>query len=522
MLWLALWLPELPLIAHPGRPLPSAVVDRGQLVACDETATAAGLVPGMRAATARGMLPELALLPRDHDAEAACLDELACWAGQYTPDIVVAPPTALLLEIGGCLRLFGGIDVLLAAVMAGCARRDLAPALAAAPTPQAALWLAQGSRWLAQEARCLDQGSRHQGARQLAPDSRRIEQNTATAPTAAMPRPLVVPTHEALPEALARLPAALLAETELQARQIQSFGLRTLGQVLELPLAALARRLGADCAVRLDQALGERPDLRSRFVFPETFRQTLTLPGRAHEAPALAFAAGRLLEALCGWLAARQQGVLRCTLRLGHEALPGRPRESAIVLSLSTATRSIDRLARVLRERLERTVLSGPVETLTLAADHCEDLAGRSRALFDAGHEADGIESLVEQLRARLSDDAVHGLAPAPDHRPENATRPAAVGAAGAAEPPVAAPRPLLLLPEPESLAEIDGRPHHRRTPLELVAGPERIESGWWDGGEARGVGDVRREYFVARNPQDEYLWIYRSAEGWHLHGVFA
>lgn len=36
---------------------------------------------------------------------------LACWAGNFTPRVRIAEG-ALLLEVGGCLRLFGGLDVL--------------------------------------------------------------------------------------------------------------------------------------------------------------------------------------------------------------------------------------------------------------------------------------------------------------------------------------------------------------------------------------------------------------------------
>ena len=55
-----------------------------------------------------------------------------------------------------------------------------------------------------------------------------------------------------------------------------------------------------------------------------------------------------------------------------------------------------------------------------------------------------------------------------------------------------------------------------------LRDGPERIESGWWDGG------DVRRDYFVAESPQGETMWIYRDHRygiddgEWFLHGIFA
>jgi len=54
---------------------------------------------------------------------------------------------------------------------------------------------------------------------------------------------------------------------------------------------------------------------------------------------------------------------------------------------------------------------------------------------------------------------------------------------------------------------------------LELRAGPERIEAGWWEGAEAR------RDYFVAANARGETFWIYREhrdPSSWYLHGVFA
>ena len=40
--------------------------------------------------------------------------------------------------------------------------------------------------------------------------------------------------------------------------------------------------------------------------------------------------------------------------------------------------------------------------------------------------------------------------------------------------------------------------------PWILRDGPERIESGWWDGA------DVRRDYFVAVSPRGETAWIAR------------
>ena len=58
--------------------------------------------------------------------------------------------------------------------------------------------------------------------------------------------------------------------------------------------------------------------------------------------------------------------------------------------------------------------------------------------------------------------------------------------------------------------------------PWVLREGPERIESGWWDGA------DVRRDYYVAESPAGELAWIFRdhcrgTDDGeWFLHGLFA
>jgi protein ImuB len=69
--------------------------------------------------------------------------------------------------------------------------------------------------------------------------------------------------------------------------------------------------------------------------------------------------------------------------------------------------------------------------------------------------------------------------------------------------------RPLWMLAEPQPLDGWEGT---------LITGPERIESGWWDGH------DVRRDYYVARSRAGVRLWIFRErppGQGWFLHGVF-
>jgi protein ImuB len=220
-----------------------------------------------------------------------------------------------------------------------------------------------------------------------------------------------------------------------------------------------------------------------------------------------------LTAALAGWLAARQAGLRECRLELRH-----RQGATEVPLCFADLTRDEERFQRLLRERLERLSLTAPVEALGLAATAVEDLPGASGGLFDDPAGRESMAALVERLRARLGEARVSALAVVDDHRPECATRPAPVGAATGIG---RAGRPFWLLAVPEPLAEVAGRPS-RGGPLRLLTGPERIESGWWDGGE--GYGDLRRDYFVALTADDRWAWVFRELRapgGWFLHGWF-
>ena len=83
--------------------------------------------------------------------------------------------------------------------------------------------------------------------------------------------------------------------------------------------------------------------------------------------------------------------------------------------------------------------------------------------------------------------------------------------------------RPLWLLPRPQRLSSRASRPWFDGE-VSLIAGPERIASGWWDEADDPDHHDSTRDYFVARTADGETLWIYRhpSADNWYLHGIFS
>lgn len=443
------------------------------MLACDRAAAEGGVAPGQKLSTALGLQPGLAVFERDPGREARALETLACWAGRYTPTVSLAPPAMLRLEIGGCRRLFGGAAAIVEAVRADCAGQGWSVDCAAAPTPLAAAWLARAGRAVLAE------------------------------------------TADELAAALADLPCAATGWPAEVLARIESFGLRRLGELRARPAAGLRRRLGDGPVDDLLRAWGDRPDPQRAFVFPERFAERIELPSRVEHAEALVFAGQRLLAALAGWLAARQLLLRAATLRLSHDDAP----DGELVLRFSEPSADEARFVRLLREHLARLQLAAPVEALTLVADDTVVRPGDSRPLFAGAAAGEGAAACLERLRARLGETAVQTLAASADHRPEGASRPRDEATIDALPPAArAGRRPLWLLPAPQALAERGGQPQWHG-PLQLLTRGERIESGWWDSGEA--AGDVRRDYFIGRNPQGQWAWVFRDAQGWFLHGVF-
>jgi protein ImuB len=281
---------------------------------------------------------------------------------------------------------------------------------------------------------------------------------------------------------------------------LSKIGIRTLGALLRLPRAGVAVRFGQRLLDDLDRVLGRTPEARDFFVPPARFGAQLELPTPVMEVERVLFAAHRLLLQLEGFLAARQAGVRGFRLSLLRRGTA----PSAIDIGFSAPRRDAGHGLRLLRERLGGIALTGAVEAIRLQAARLVPLPGTTRDLLgDARTAAEDWERLAERLQARLGGERVHGLSLHADHRPERAWRAAGNGEA---VPAPAGPRPLWLLELPRRIEEGD---------FVLLAGPERIESGWWDGA------DVARDYFIAaRGPS--LAWIYRAREGWFLHGLFA
>lgn len=476
MLWIALHLPDLPLqvftrgLAEAGA---LAVVEhrpRQQVLAASPAARACGVEPGMRVVGALAVVPGLVLRDRDVAAERALLAALANCAGCFSPALSLDPPDCVMLEVGTCLRLFGGLAGLIERLADALAAQGLDVRLAAAPTPLAASWLA------------------------LARPGRRIEAEPGWA------------------EVLNDLPIELIARggqvSEDNLALLRGIGADRVGAIARLPRDALARREAVAVSAVLARARGEIPDPRPWYQAPPTHASRLLLPAPVDATEPLLFACRRLFAGLTAWLTVRLAAIDRCQVFLEHADRP----DTLIEIVTGEPGRCEARLGMLLREHLNRLELPAPVEALKLHADCPVFQPARSQDLFGDPHAArDGALRLVDRLCARLGSDAVFSLRLQDGHRPEtawSAMRPGHRPASGVQAAP--GQRPLWLLDEPRPLAAIDE--------LRLLSGPERIESGWWDGH------DIQRDYFVARSPDDALWWIFRALDepgGWYVHGYF-
>jgi protein ImuB len=397
--------------------------------------------------------------------ERASLEFLASWAYTLTSQVSLEAPESLLLEVAGSFRLFGSLEAIKAKLGEELARRYRDYRLCAAPTATAALWLAR--------AASSDVLQWQQLAGRLA----------------------------ALPLAVTRWPPAVQA-------LLRDLGLRTVGDCVRLPRDGFARRVGRSYLSELDRAFGRADDLRVEFKTPMTWRARAELGEESVDRAIFLEAIDRLLDALTFELRRRQAQISRLEVAFEHLHRP----PSVESFELREPAHEQDRLLHLIEDRLERSVLPVPVVALRIESGAFRPLELTVAGLFETQPLEQQEQQLLERLLERFGVDRVYGLRTVAEHRPEKAwqrslehDRRARVASWQSREA-----RPLWLLPTPVGLEA-------RRGSLKLVAGPERIESGWWD------ENDVTRDYYTAQNDQGQKLWVFRDhrTRGWFLHGLF-
>lgn len=471
-LWCAIVLPSLMLEVRPSVPgTPVAVIEpaRREILAVNTAAATAGVRPGQSTTTAWALCPGLRSVIRDPGAETRALERFAGWAGQFSPRLFLEGQ-GLVLEVGASLRLFGGLQALIGKIKAGLTTLGYTYLLGVAPTPLAALWRARSG--------------------QSDP----------------------VTDRDFLAGAVSSLPLAVMGLDPKPHEALRGLGLRTIGELIRLPRAGLGRRYGHGLLELLDKALGRVPDPRTCWSAPPVFEGRVELPVESTSLTLIGLAYTRLAEELAGFVHTREVAIrsLAMTLETGHETVKNR-------LECHAPLRDAERLHALIMTRLETVDLPGPVRNVKLlAADFVDHAPERTFSIIE-GPESDALDAVLSRIAARLGEQAIMRLAPAPDHRPERASwiwrpRTRRITTAGLVRPGW----PLWILVRPRRLPRIEDWPSQGGRMAALTA-IERIESGWWDGH------GIARDYYRMSVPGGAEHWVYRNRSNgdWFLHGYF-
>ena len=469
-------------------------------MAVDQAARSLGLEPGMALADARAQVPELQAVERDDATDRRWLERMADGCVRYTPMVALDGADGLILDIAGCIHLFGGERSLAADVEARMTKLRMTLRLAFAGTPRAAHALAR---------------------------------------------------YQALPAkdeaaAIRRLPVAALELDREGTQGLLRAGLKTVGELARRPMATIAARFGADAVTALRELLGEaakpiKPRVRQAPILAEQrFAEPIARTEYALEV------LGRLATETVRQLEEAGLGGRRfeaCFFRSDGLVLP-------LTVETSRPSRDPALVIRLMNERIEG--LSDPIDPgfgfdlIRLAVPGTEPLAVTQLKLEGGAAREAEVDALIDRLSTRLGRNRIRRLVPQDTHIPEQmqlalpaieAGKPSAGWPrAVPGEPPV---RPLHLFDPPQPidvLAEVpDGPPHRFRWrrkfhEVKRFEGPERIASEWWkrkDGAVDRA--GLTRDYYRVEDARGRRFWVFRHGlyeekpdPKWYLHGLFA
>ncbi len=440
------------------------------------------------------LAPELVTAEAEPEADALALKALSDWCVRFSPAVATEAPDGLFLDISGVSHLWRDEPAMIRDLRVRLAANGLKFRCAIADTPGAAWALAHYGR---SSEIIAEEGGQAELLSPLPPQALRIE-----------------------PEAAA---------------QIARLGLRTIGQVIALPRAPLARRFGQATLERLDQALGRTTEAlvfrrpASSWVARLAFSEPISAPED------MARVAHDICAVLCRRLEAEGRGGRR--FEIAYHRLDGQALVAAVGLALPG--RDAARIAKLIAPKLEALDPGFGVEVVTLEALDVEPLSGRQTRLdaVRAPSVEEGLSPLVDRLTNRLGADRVWRAAPVESHAPELASgraRPLAP-AADAAPWNAETPRPLRLFRRPEPLEMVtallpDDPPVQFRWRGRLhrvlrAEGPERIGDEWWKGDIADVRVDKVRDYYRVEDQVGGRYWLFRAGVAadspWWMHGLF-
>lgn len=483
----ALHIPDFPVVAAlrtcpAWRDFPCAILDgrstrepqeKLPLLSINPAARTAGIHAGWPLNRALVRCPDLRVLPRDLAAESRLRDELIFLGDSLTPDVEITAADTVTLD------------------------------LSTRTTPDFSARL-EVDLW---QARALTPDLAHLAARHPATRGRII------APADLTPLPLAVLGS------LGGNPAPLAL--------LELWGLRTLGDFMNLPRQALIERLGPEVGRWHDLVHGKSCRLLCLHRPPEAFGQSFDFEDAVISLDPVVFALKRLLHTLAGRLAARHLAASCLDFRLILES----GGELARRVRLPEPQTAVEGMLAPLQTLLESARLDAPVATLQLDAETTFATAAQREWFGRHLPQPERWAETLAKLEALLGPGRVGIPMPAASFAPDAFTLHPAAGAAvvttdSSLRPDC--PVPLQRFRPAREIAVAYETRGSQPWPLAVLNGPHAGEitdrrgpfpasGSWWEPGGAW----QRLEWDIQLASRHLLRLVFQTPDRWLLEGIY-
>lgn len=493
MWWLCIRFPSLMLDSIGIRevPNPVTIVERQTILQCNEAAFEQGILVGQTIATALSLYPELAIEQRQPKKELELLEALALWAYRFSPTVSIDIPVgALHIEVRGSLRLLQGFNKLYRHLIEGIELRRIHYYSGVAYNPSAAYLLSFG-QYLPAYFRL---------------SSTQLDDNK------------IIGMMENLPITF------LLCEEEIK-KTLQSIGVMQIEALFKLPEIALKKRFGKTFHQYIKFLKGTEIEHRMLFSPIKIFKKILHFAGGLDNKQQLHQPIQSLLIELKNYLRLRQ--LINRELEWEFHYIDGK--KGIFSVQSSHNFFQLLSLTELTLIKFEEFDMRANVETLTLICKKFEKSTTANNSLFeekqdhffldDNDKNEEKFTLLMDKLSSRVDEKRYYRLSLNDDHLPEKSWGKVAYPEReehNKDHQSPSLPRPLWLLSKPLEIQQHQKRLYWQGQ-LNLLQGPERIDSHWWKKHQVR-------DYYIAGHTNGSIIWVYKDKinDRWFLHGMFS
>jgi protein ImuB len=315
---------------------------------------------------------------------------------------------------------------------------------------------------------------------------------------------------------LGDLPAGVLSPSAETAETLSRWGVRTCAALAGLPVLQLSERLGQE-GVRL-HALARGAGSRSLAIAEpgHFFAEEMELDDAVEELDPLSFLLGRLLDQLCGRLAARSLAASAIRVRFELQPSPESARDHRreawrgkntpgayeSTVQLPVPVRDSKMLLKLLRLRLQSNPPGAPIQRIVLAAEAARPRAMQGGLFLPSFPDPEKLELTIARIAGVVGEGNVGSPSLVDTHRPGEFEMQRFLAAAEAGEAKrhdcgaldagrqrrgskVAASFRSFRPPIPAKLELEAGRPARvvfqgLRGEVRAASGPWRTSGGWW------------------------------------------